>query len=117
MDFLGFDKDTQKNQKNNTLDGWITVQAIDWHPNKGDYVEGYLLEKKHDVGQYKQNLYIIQTEKGQKVAVWGKTQLDTMMNEVYVDDYIRIIFNGTRKTQNNKKMKMYTVKVRKTVEE
>lgn len=39
------------------------------------------------------------------------------MNEVYVDDYIRIIFNGTRKTQNNKKMKMYTVKVRKTVEE
>ncbi len=65
------------------------------------------------MGSYKQNLYIIQDKQtGKEINVWGKTQLDQLMEEIEIKDYIRLTYNGIKKTQNGHQMKIYNLERR-----
>lgn len=71
-------------------------------------VEGTLIAEKYGIGKYNQNLYILENE-GKKIKVWGKTQLDDLMIQVQINDYIRIRYLGVVKTKNQREMKTYSV--------
>lgn len=99
--------------ENNENEEWINISIQSWHPEIGDILEGKLIEKKIDLGQYHQKLYVIEKENREKIEVWGKTQLDSLMNKVNEGDYVQITFNGTCKTSKNRQMNLYEVKVKR----
>ena len=89
-------------------------------------IEGKLISQKHGVGRYNQNMYILEYN-SKKTIIWGKTQLDKLMDDVdiddyvlkliyfnyyNIDDYIRITFNGCIKTGSGHKMHVYNVQKR-----
>lgn len=77
------------------LDGWVNINNSTWSPERpGDFIEGTLVEKKHNVGKWDHNLYVIRRSDGVSKDVWGCYRLDKKMDEILVDDYIRIIFKG-----------------------
>lgn len=78
----------------------------------GDKIEGKLLEIKNDVGKYHQNVYVLLDSNDKKIEIWGKMQLDKLMMEIEVGDYIRITYNGTKTTGNGYLMNMYYLEKR-----
>lgn len=74
-------------------------------------IEVKLISQKHGVGRYNQNMYILEYN-SKKTIIWGKTQLDKLMDDVDIDDYIRITFNGCIKTGSGHKMHVYNVQKR-----
>ena len=79
-------------------------------------MEGKLLNVSHNNGKYNQNIYLIQTKDNEKIRVWGKNYLDVLMDAVEVGDYIRITYNGVRKTSSGNYMMIYNVERRDTNE-
>lgn len=61
---------------------------------------------------YTLNVYWIVNEDDKKIKVLGSTHLDELMNEVKIGDYIRITYNGFRKTSNGYDMKMFNLERR-----
>ena len=115
-------KDENKNDfsQSNNLDKnedsnkeWIKVKFITWNPNVGESIQGILKNKRYGVGPYKQNLYTLKTDENKTVDIWGRTQLDNLMEQADIGEYIRITFNGSIKTNNNKQMYVYNLEIRK----
>lgn len=82
-----------------------------WNPEIGDKIDGKLKEIKQNVGKYKQSLYILE-KNNKKTEIWGKTHLNQLMDEIKVNDYIRITYNGEQPTKNGRKMKKYCLERR-----
>ena len=85
-----------------------------WNPELGDVVEGKLINRIESVGKYDQNLYILLDKNDKEIKIWGKTQLDELMSEIEVEDYIRITYNGFKTTNNGHTMKVYYIERRET---
>lgn len=112
------DENRSKKENRNNINSkekieWISLGSRIWQPHAGDMIEGTLIEKKSNLGKYEQQLYIIETPEGEKIEVWGTVQLNKMMEKVYVDDYIRVTFNGTCKTRTNKQMNLYNIQIKR----
>ncbi len=70
------------------------VNPGEWTYEKdGDFIEGFLVTKKKDVGPNKANLYGIQAIEGLK-NVWGSTILDSRMDFVDIGQKIKITYKG-----------------------
>ena len=54
-------------------------------------------------------IYVIETNDKKRVNVWGTTYLNQLMDEIKVNDYIRITYNGLKETKNNRQMKKYNL--------
>ncbi len=80
-----------------------------WNPEIGDKIEGKLIGINDNT---KQKLYIIETNDKKHIKIWGRTYLDQLMDEINLNDYIRITYNGLKKTNNNRQMKKYNVERR-----
>ena len=52
------------------------------------------------------------TNENKKVNVFGCTHLDELMDEVEIGDYIRITYNGLKKTNNEYNMKIFNLERR-----
>lgn len=66
-----------------------------WKPEKeGDQIEGTYIKKQENVGKNKANLYTLETDEGERKAIWGSTVLDDKMSEVEIGDLIRITYQG-----------------------
>ena len=91
---------------------WKKITSGIWTPEKGDKIEGKLVEIKDNVGLYQTKLYILEIENKKKIKIWGKTQLDELMDEIELNDYIRITFNGFKTTNNGHQMKIYNLERR-----
>ncbi|MDO5851664.1 MAG: hypothetical protein Q4Q23_04175 [Methanobacteriaceae archaeon] len=83
-----------------------------WCPKKGDKIEGVLKEKKENIGQFNANQYVVCDKNDELIIIWGKTQLDQLMQEINIDDYIRIIYNGILNLGDNKQMQLYTLDIK-----
>ena len=80
-----------------------------WNPEIGDKIEGKLIGINDNT---KQKLYIIETNDKKHIKIWGRTYLDQLMDEINLNDYIRITYNGLKKTNNNRQMKKYKIERR-----
>lgn len=88
---------------------WEQIKLTYWNPDVGDKIEGKLVEIK-EINNHK--LYLIEANDKNRIKIWGKSYLDQLMEDVNINDYIRITFTGFKKTQNNRQMKRYNVERR-----
>ncbi len=94
---------SNETQKDNE-DHWKKVTRSVWKPLVGDKIEGYLIRHEQSMGDYNQSMYTLETKDNSQIIVWGKTQLDQLIAEVDIDDYIRITYTGLKKTTNGREM-------------
>jgi hypothetical protein len=70
------------------------IKPEDWkYSNKGDSIEGVLVQKQENIGPNKSMLYSLETENGIK-NVWGATVLDNLLALIQVGIKIRITYEG-----------------------
>jgi hypothetical protein len=99
----------KKIKENNSKSQWEKIEINSWNPEVGDKLEGTLV--KIDTNSH-QMIYIIETNDKKRVRIWGKTYLNQLMDEVELNDYIRITYNGFKQTKNNRNMKKYNLERR-----
>ena len=88
---------------------WIEVEREEekeqvkmWEPEAmGESVQGRYLDKEEDVGQFKSNLYTIETKEGE-LKFWGSTVLDDLMEKVPLSCDVKIIFQGKKPSKTGK---------------
>lgn len=80
-----------------------------WMPEEGESIEGVLLEKLENVGKYNAHLYKIKSD-SKIIDVWGKKQLDTLMELTKIGDRIIITYTGLEKV-NDFQMKKYELEI------
>ena len=88
---------------------WVQIKINTWNPEIGEKIEGKLIRIRQNNNQI---IYTIETDKHEKIKIWGKTYLDELMEEIEINDYIRITYNGIQKTKNNRQMKKYKIERR-----
>ncbi|OED29925.1 hypothetical protein [Methanosphaera sp. WGK6] len=108
---MAFFENQKQKPQNNEIDKWITIKNKQWNPKVGDTIEGILIDKTLGLGKYKQSIYLIKQE-NEIIEVWGRTQLDRLMIQVDIKDYIRITYQGKLKTRNNNNINQYKVEKR-----
>lgn len=96
---------------------WETIQRNNWNPEIGDKIEGKLISVTKSEGNFIINIYVLLTSENKKVKVFGCTHLDELMDEVEINDYLRITYNGLKKTSNGYSMKIFNVERRINNEE
>jgi len=70
------------------------INPGEWKYDKdGDFIEGFLVSKKSNVGPNNANLYGLQTVEGIK-NVWGSTILDSRMDFVEIGVKMKITYKG-----------------------
>jgi len=65
-----------------------------WKPQVNDELIGVYVSKKENVGRYHKNLYILKREDGEKIAVWGSTQIDREFITAQKGDKIKLVYLG-----------------------
>lgn len=80
-----------------------------WNPDEGETIEGTLIEKLENIGKYNSKLYKIRTN-NKIVDVWGKKQLDALMELTQVGDKISITYRGLEQV-NDFQMKKYELEI------
>jgi hypothetical protein len=84
-------------------------KEICWKPEINDEVEGILVDKLDDVGIYHSVLYKIQD--GDKIInIWGKKQLNSLMELTNIGDKIKIRYVGNKEI-NNHMMNLYELEI------
>lgn len=99
----------KKFQENKPDSKWVQIKINNWNPEVGDKIEGKLIKTRQNNNQI---IYIIETDEEKKIRIWGKTYLNELMDEISINDYVRITYNGMHKTKNNRQMKKYKVERR-----
>lgn len=69
---------------------------------KGDAIEGRYIEKKVGIGTRGSNVYVIETQSGEKVGVWGSTVIDGRFESIPVGKMVGIEYLGVQKTKDGK---------------
>lgn len=81
-----------------------------WKPEEeGDSIEGVLINKETEVGDYKSNAYAIETKDNKQMLVWGCTILDDRMKYVEAGDQIKITYKGVEQNKKGQPVKIYKV--------
>lgn len=88
---------------------WETIKIKNWTPEKGETIEGQLIKTRTNNSQI---IYTLRTNNNEKVRIWGKTYLNELMDEININDHIRITYKGIQKTKNNHQMKKYKIERR-----
>ena len=84
-------------------------QTNNWEPELHEELEGILIEKLDNMGIYHNKLYKIQ--KGNEIInVWGKKQLDSIMETARIGDKIILRYVGV-KPVNEYEMKLYELEI------
>lgn len=99
----------KKIKEKDTKSQWETIEINSWNPEVGDKLEGKLIKIETNSNQM---IYIVETEDNKRIRIWGKTYLNQLMDEIELNDYIRITYNGIETTKNNHDMKKYNVERR-----
>lgn len=90
--------------------------GVTWTPTKGadgkaryeatedDYLDGYYVGLKENVGKNNQNVYSIETKEGVKKEVWGTTLIKDQFQTIPIGSYVRIKWNGMKLTKEGAKL-------------
>ena len=91
------------------------VNPNEWKYEKdGDFIEGFLVTKKKDVGPNKAKLYGLETADGLK-NVWGSAILDSRMDFVTIGVKVKITYKGLGQAKaGHNAPKIFKVEVDKT---
>jgi hypothetical protein len=68
----------------------------------GDSIEGVYISKKENVGVNNSNVYVLRTEEGELVGVWGSTVLDAKFEKIALDTQVAIEFIGSKMNKSGK---------------
>lgn len=82
------------------------------YKEKGDSIEGVLVQKQEHIGDNDSNLYSLETEKGVK-NVWGSAILDKLIPLVKLGTRLRITYEGVSEEKKGGKnpAKLFKVEV------
>lgn len=69
---------------------------------KDDYIDGWYIDMKEQVGQYKSNVYVLEKDNGEQANVWGRTVIDDQMKNIPAGSYIRIQWLGRKLKKGSK---------------
>jgi hypothetical protein len=89
---------------------WKPEVATDGAPkmtaSANDYIEGYLMKKKENVGMHSSNVYEIQIAEdanysgfgadGDIINVWGSTVINQLMDQVRPGQWVRLEYKGKK---------------------
>ena len=94
--------------------GYKEINPTDWTYEKdGEFIEGFLIAVKKDVGVNNSMLYSIETA-DDLVNVWGAAILDSRMDHVKIGDKIKITYKGLAEAKGGKNpAKIFKVEVDK----
>lgn len=83
-----------------------------WNAKEGEKLIGKYIDVLHDVGKYKQNMYIIDTDRIDKKydKIFGCTTLDRQMKEVHINDILEIKYEGQKGNKNYHEFKVSILK-------
>jgi hypothetical protein len=89
---------------------WQTIEPnVAKLENKGDSVEGILIEKREGVGKYSSSAYMLEAEEQKQLLVWGSTLLDDRMKFVKVGEQVRITFIERVENKRGQPIKIFKV--------
>jgi hypothetical protein len=77
----------------------------------GDSIEGVYTSKKEGVGTNNSNIYVLETDDGRKIGVWGSTVLDAKFEGIEVGSRVGIEYLGNVKGKGPKPYKTFWVGV------
>lgn len=66
---------------------------------KGSHILGVLIEKRQNVGQNNQNLYVVEKRGGDKMSIWGSTVMDARLANKELGQELAIIYKGKTKSE------------------
>ena len=75
-----------------------------WKPEINETIEGTLINKLSDIGKFGSNFYQIKSN-GEIFSIWGKKQLDSLMEITKIGDEISIKYVGTEEVNQHKMKK------------
>lgn len=78
---------------NSTEDGSIVLK-------KGDTLEGLLVDKKTNVGQFDKTVYTVEKKGGDKMDVWGSAVLERGLNPLPIGTLVRLTYLGKEKAKS-----------------
>ena len=92
---------------------WLQVEPVIWKPTEaGDSIDGVLLLKRAKGGRYNKPSYVI-ASKEKRFLVFGTAVLENRMQLVEIEDHVRIVYKGVKKTQDDREVKLFDVLKRK----
>ena len=63
-------------------------------------MEGRYIAKNTNVGKHKSNVYIVETDNGEKVGVWGGTVIDGRFDKIAIGKKVGIEYLGEKEGKN-----------------
>jgi hypothetical protein len=63
---------------------------------EGDSIEGVYVSKKENVGANSSNVYVLKTDEGELVGVWGSTVIDAKFENIALNTEVAIEFVGMK---------------------
>lgn len=82
---------------------------VPWYPVEGDSIIGELLNVKLNVGKYHQTVYVLRDHTDQKRSIFGCKILDTLMEDVFEGQYVKITYLGKKNGKSGWEYKQYKV--------
>lgn len=81
-----------------------------WNFDDIPVLEGVFKEVKKSLGKNETNLYMIESN-NDLYGVWGSTSLKEKLDQVKVDEAVRIEFLGMRKSKNGHEYRHFDVSI------
>ena len=80
-----------------------------WKPEINEQITGKYVEKLENIGKYSSTIYKIDV--GEKIiGIWGKKQLNSIMQSAKIGDNISLTYVGTQKV-NEHDMKRFELEI------
>jgi len=70
--------------------------------NTGDTIEGELIQVRKEVGKFKSIIYSVRCPNGKIKAFFGSKILNEKLGVVGLGEYIKVVFKGKRKSEDEK---------------
>lgn len=82
--------------------------GLTWNPKKDadgnerdtatadDFIDGYYVNKKENIGEHNSNVYTIQKEDESEIDVWGDTVVNSEMSKLRIGQFIRLQWLGRK---------------------
>ena len=80
-----------------------------WEPKKGEVIQGILVKKRGNIGQYKSNIYIIEQLGGEKIGIWGSIIIDGHFDSLPFGTEVKIKYLGKVRGERGNDYRNYRV--------
>lgn len=79
-----------------------------WNPtDAGETIIGKLVERRYEVGQYKQTYIELENEMGETIGIFCKTVLARLIEHAEIGDILKIVYEGKPLDKNYDMFKVF----------